>query len=152
MTDTEKLQALWDRAQIIELMHRYATAVDSKDWTTLRTLFTDEIGAEMIGLKADLGIPVNTTAERWIDVISRGLAQYSVTQHSMSNHRIEVSGDEAVCTIYVVARHFIPDAKGGHAIFDVGGYYNNDVIRTADGWKIRKWKLVGTWETLTDAK
>ena len=152
MTDSEKLQALWDRAQIIELMHRYATAVDSKDWTTLRTLFTDEIGAEMIGLKADLGIPVNTTAERWIDVISRGLAQYSVTQHSMSNHRIEVSGDKAVCTVYVVARHFIPDAKGGHAIFDVGGYYNNDVIRTADGWKIRKWKLVGTWETLTDAK
>ncbi len=152
MTDSEKLEALWNRAQIMDLMHRYAIAVDSKDWTTLRTLFTDEIGAEMIGLKAELGIPVNTTAERWIDVISRGLAQYSVTQHSMSNHRIEVSGDRAACTVYVLARHFIPDGKGGHAIFDVGGYYNNDVVRTADGWKIRKWKLVGTWETLTDAK
>ena len=47
MTDAEKLQVLWDRAQIIDLMHRYATAVDSKDWTTLRSLFTDEIGSEM---------------------------------------------------------------------------------------------------------
>jgi hypothetical protein len=152
MTDAEKLQALWDRAQIIELMHRYATAVDSKEWTTLRSLFTNEIGCEMIGLKADLGLPVATTADRWIDVISRGLAQYSVTQHSISNHRVEIGGEKAVCTAYVIARHFIPDGKGANAIFDVGGYYANDVVRTADGWKIRKWKLVGTWETLTDAK
>ena len=34
MTDSEKLQVLWERAQIIDLMHRYATAVDSKDWVT----------------------------------------------------------------------------------------------------------------------
>jgi hypothetical protein len=149
MTDAEKLQALWDRAQIIDLMHRYATAVDSKDWTTLRSLFTDEIGAEMVGLKADLDIPVNTTAERWIEVISRGLAQYSVTQHSMSNHRIELDGDQAACTTYVIARHLIPDGKGGHAIFDVGGYYANEMERAGDDWKIRKWKLVGTWETLS---
>jgi hypothetical protein len=146
MTDSEKLQVLWERAQIIDLMHRYATAVDSKDWVTLRSLFTDEIGAEMIGLSSDLGIPVDTTAERWIDVISRGLAQYSVTQHSMSNHRIELNEERAVCTTYVVACHFIPDGKGGHSIFDVGGYYANDLVKSGEGWKIRKWKLVGTWE------
>src|SRR5690348_5016108 len=113
MAEADKLQALWDRAQIIDLMHRYASAVDSKDWVTLRGLFVDEIEAEMIGLQADLGIPVNVTADRWIEVISRGLAQYSVTQHSMSNHRVEVAGDRAHCTTYIVARHFIPDAQGG---------------------------------------
>lgn len=149
MTDAEKLQALWEQAQIIDLMHRYATAVDSKDWVTLRGLFVDEIEAEMIGLQADLGIPVKVTADRWIEVISRGLAQYSVTQHSMSNHRVEVAGDRAQCTTYIVARHLIPDAKGGRSIFDCGGYYANQMVRTAGGWKLRKWKLVATWETLT---
>jgi len=149
MTDQEKLRVLWDRAEIMELMHRYAAAVDSRDWITLRSLFTDEIGAEMVGLEADLGIPVNTTPDRWIDVISRGLARYSVTQHSMSNHRIELAGDKAVCTTYVVARHFIRDGKDGQSIYSVGGYYCNDIVRTADGWKIGKWKLVGTWETNT---
>jgi SnoaL-like domain len=149
MTDSEKLQALWDRAQIIDLMHRYATAVDSKDWTTLRTLFTDEIGAEMLGLEAELGLPVKTSAQRWIEVISTGLGQFGVTQHSMSNHRIELAGDRAVCTTYVVARHLIRDAKPGQSIYDVGGYYTNEMVRTGDGWKISKWKLIGTWETTT---
>jgi SnoaL-like domain len=149
MTDTEKFQALWDRAQIVDLMHRYATAVDSKDWTTLRALFTDEIGAEMIGLSADLGLPINTTAQRWIEVISSGLARYAVTQHSMSNHRVELSGDRAVCSTYVVARHFIRDGKAGRSIYDVGGYYTNEMLRTAGEWKISKWKLTGTWETNT---
>ncbi|HKD70121.1 MAG TPA: nuclear transport factor 2 family protein [Candidatus Binataceae bacterium] len=147
MTDEQKLQELSDRAQIIELMHRYATAVDSKDWTTLRSLFTDEIGSEMIGLQADLGLPVNTTADRWVDVISRGLARYSVTQHSMSNHRIDLKGDGATCTVYVVAHHFLRDPGDGPSIYSVGGYYNNTIVRTSGGWKIGKWKLVGTWET-----
>lgn len=149
MTDQEKLQVLWDRTEIKELMHRYATAVDSKDWVTLRSVFTGEIGAEMVGLDADLGLPVNTTADRWIDVISRGLARYSVTQHSMSNHRIELKGDKAVCTTYVVALHFIREGKDGQSIYSVGGYYCNDIVRTADGWKIANWNLVGTWETNT---
>jgi hypothetical protein len=146
MTQEEKL--LWDRAEITDLMHRYAAAVDSKDWIALRSLFTDEIGAEMVGLKAELGIPVNTTADRWIDVISRGLARYSVTQHSMSNHLIELHGDRAQCTTYVVARHF-SSAGEEQTIYDVGGYYRNEIVRTADGWKIGRWKLVGTWETET---
>jgi 3-phenylpropionate/cinnamic acid dioxygenase small subunit len=149
MTAEQKLQVLWDRAEIMELMHRYATAVDSRDWVNLRSVFTDEIGAEMTGLDADLGIPTHTTADRWIDVISRGLARYSVTQHSMSNHRIELAGNMAVCTTYVVARHFIRDSTNGQSIYSVGGYYRNDIVRTADGWKIRNWKLVGTWETTT---
>ena len=149
MTSEEKIQVLWDRSEIMELMHRYAAAVDSKDWVTLRSVFTAEIENEMVGLEADLGLPVNTTADRWIDVISRGLARYSVTQHSMSNHRIELAGNQAVCTTYVVARHFIRDAREGPSIYSIGGYYSNDLVRAADGWKIRKWKLVGTWETNT---
>jgi len=148
MTDEEKLRTLWDHAQIVELMHRYATAVDTKDWATLRSLFTDEIGAEMVGLEAQLGIPSNTTAQRWIEVISQGLARYSVTQHSMSNHRIELAGDKALCTTYVVARHHLSGADAS-SIYSVGGYYNNEMVRTAAGWKISKWKLVGTWETNT---
>jgi 3-phenylpropionate/cinnamic acid dioxygenase small subunit len=146
MTDDEKLQELWDHAQIMDLMHRYATAVDSKDWTTLRSLFTDKVGAEMVGLEAQLGIPADTTADRWIDVISRGLSRYSVTQHSMSNHRIELRGDRALCTTYVVARHHLKD-DDGPSIYSVGGYYSNEMVRTPAGWKISKWKLVGTWET-----
>ena len=149
MTDTERLQALWDRTQIIELMHRYAAGVDSRDWVSLRAMFTDEIGAEMLGLDADLGIPKVTTPERWIDTVSRGLAQYTVTQHSMSNHRIELNGDRALCVTYVVAQHFKQGEKNQQSIYAMGGYYSNEMVRTADGWKIGKWKLTGTWETNT---
>jgi SnoaL-like domain len=149
MTDSEKLQALWERAAIVDLMHRYATAVDSKDWATLRSLFVDEIGAEMVGLSADLGVPKNTSPERLIEAFSSGLGQYTATQHSMSNHRIELNGDRATCITYIIARHVRKDAKGGQSIYDVGGYYTNEMVRTADGWKIGKWKLTGTWETNT---
>jgi hypothetical protein len=103
MTDSEKLQALWERGAIVDLMHRYATAVDSKDWATLRSLFVDEIGAEMVGLSADLGVPKNTSPDRLIEAFSSGLGRYTATQHSMSNHRIELNGDRATCITYIIA-------------------------------------------------
>jgi hypothetical protein len=36
MNDQEQLQLLLDRMEITELVHCYATGVDSRDWTLFR--------------------------------------------------------------------------------------------------------------------
>ncbi len=43
--DDAKLQLLIDRAEIGDVQLRYATGLDSRDWTLFRSCFTDEIGA-----------------------------------------------------------------------------------------------------------
>ena len=39
MSDQEKLQLLFDRMEITELVHCYATSVDSRDWKLFRRIF-----------------------------------------------------------------------------------------------------------------
>ena len=43
VTDHEKLQMLFDRMQIGEVIHRYPVSIDSRDWKLFRSIFTDEI-------------------------------------------------------------------------------------------------------------
>jgi hypothetical protein len=42
-TDEDKLQFLFDRADISDVHLRYATEVDTRDWPLFRSCFTDEI-------------------------------------------------------------------------------------------------------------
>ena len=41
MDDTTR--ALLDRAELDEVMNRYAASIDLRDWARLRTVFVDEI-------------------------------------------------------------------------------------------------------------
>ena len=43
MNDQEIAQLLLDRTAITELVHCYATGVDTRDWRLFRSIFTEEI-------------------------------------------------------------------------------------------------------------
>ena len=40
------LQVLSDKAAISEVLHRYAMAIDLRDWSLLRECFTDQMQAD----------------------------------------------------------------------------------------------------------
>lgn len=146
MTESEKVQWLFDRAEISEVVHRYAIGIDSRDWSLFRSIFPDEIEV-WLGFARDPNRALRRrNADKFAQSVTRVISQFAVTQHFLTDYQIELNGNDAVCVCYMQARHFNPDGKGGQTVWDIGGYYTYHLTRTALGWKIPKYTLTLTWE------
>ncbi|HEV8713982.1 MAG TPA: nuclear transport factor 2 family protein [Candidatus Binatia bacterium] len=145
MSDQEKLQLLLDRMEITELVQCYATGVDSRDWKLFRSIFTDEIEVWLGSASVGQAALRKVNADKFTERASRIIGRFAVTQHLLSNHRIEVKDDEATCVVYMQARHFPRQEEASQAVWDIGGYYTHHLARTAAGWKIAKYTLTVTW-------
>jgi hypothetical protein len=141
--DSSKINTLYDQALISDVIYRYSTGVDNKDWELFRTCFNDPINADFTstGAPAPRTFPLDT----WIRVVQKTLAPFRVTQHFNSNVTIKVNGDEATALVYLKARHIPTDDPDCKRLWDVGGYYTDRLIRTANGWKIADLKFTQTW-------
>jgi len=141
MTDQEKLQMLFHRAQIGETIHRYPVSIDSRDWKLFRSIFTDEIQV-YLGPPTDKLNLRTVSADKFTEQVTGVISRFAVTQHFLTDYHVEVNGNEAVCVSYMQARHFKP----GQPTWDMGGYYTYHLVRTGDAWKIPKYTLTVTWE------
>jgi hypothetical protein len=141
MNDSEKLQLLFDRTQIGEVIHRYPVSIDARNWKLFRSIFTDEI-------EVYLGPPVDNpklrtvSADKFAEQVTQVITRFDITQHFLTDYHIEISGNDAVCISYMQARHF----KQGQPTWDMGGYYTYHLVRSGDSWKIPKYTLTVTWE------
>ena len=141
MTDSEKLQLLFDRIQIGEVVHRYPASIDARDWKLFRSIFSDEI-------QVYLGPPVPTprmrtvSADKFTEQVREVISRFDITQHFLTDYHVEVTGDNAVWFSYMQARHF----KQGQPTWDMGGYYTYYLVRAGESWKIPKYTLTVTWE------
>jgi hypothetical protein len=143
MTPEQQVQLLADRAAISDVLHRYATGLDMRDWALYRSIFTDEVDIDLSstgpGQPAER-LPADELVER-----ARVLfAGFDATQHLSANHVHDIRGDEATCTSYMRAEHFVITSEGEN-YYTMGGYYTNQLVRTAAGWKLRGVTLTVTW-------
>lgn len=138
------LEQLLDRTTITDVVNRYATGLDRRDWPLLRSIFTDEIDMEYtsVGIK-----PGRYSADKWVRNSEVLFAGFGPTQHTLTNHAITLDGDTAQGVIYMRAEHFIEDLAPAENRWTIGGYYTVDLIRTAAGWKIHTMGLFVTWQT-----
>lgn len=135
--DPEKtLQMLTDRAAIVDLTHKYCWALDTKDWAVLDTVFTADANAD---LTTDL-----TGREQIVQRIQNALVHMDDTQHLVANHQIVLNGDSATCRCYLQAQH-VRQAAHGKPNFMIAGRYEDQLQRTADGWRIVFRRLVVMW-------
>jgi hypothetical protein len=141
VTDQEKLQTLFDRTQIGEVIHRYPVSIDSRDWKLFRSIFTDEIQV-YLGAPTDKLSLRTVSADRFTEQVTGVISRFAVTQHFLTDYHIEVNGNDAFCVSYMQARHF----NEGQPTWDMGGYYTYSLVRTGDSWKIPKYTLTVTWE------
>ena len=146
MTDP-RLQLLLDRAEISDVVRAYATGLDRRDWALYRSIFTDKIEMDFrsVGIR-----PGTYPAEDWVRDAQRLFAGFSATQHTSTNHVHEVRGDGATCTSNMQAEHFVAREPGdgledGADRWTIGGYYTNELVRTAEGWKLNGVTLTVTW-------
>ena len=134
------LESLLDRMEIIELLHRYATAIDDRDWARLATCFT----ADAVALYGPvLGRQEGIAA---IEKTCRAaLEPLDASQHIVGTHEIELDGDRARARCYVHAQHTRAGTPGGDN-FVIGATYLDAVVRTPDGWRIRERELRILWQ------
>jgi len=130
------------RLDVHDVMHRYALAVDTKDWAALRSVFTPEITADFrsFGAKAVWSGP----ADEWVAQVRSTIEGMDATQHLMANHLYTVEGDGARGTSYIQALHVCRNDWGGDT-YTVGGHYEVEMARAAGEWRIARYALVCTW-------
>jgi 3-phenylpropionate/cinnamic acid dioxygenase small subunit len=116
-----------DRQEISDLLVRYATGIDRRDWALFRTVFTDHC-------ELDYGeIGTWNTVDAVAEFMQRAHAT-GQTLHRMTNQSIAVDGDRATARTYVDMIMVSDNKSGVNAV----GYYDDEIVRTEDGWRIAR--------------
>jgi 3-phenylpropionate/cinnamic acid dioxygenase small subunit len=133
------LQELADRAEIIDVVIAYATALDTRNWAALGALFTDDACWEYSASGERLRGPGAIVAR-----ISASLARFDATHHLNGNHVAAVHGDKAEHTCYYQAQHVRLGLPGGEKFLG-GGRYDDRLRRTPDGWRLTRRTIISVW-------
>jgi 3-phenylpropionate/cinnamic acid dioxygenase small subunit len=120
-----------DKEQIAEVLIRYATGIDSKDWPLLRSCWTDEIDVDYQQLGRF------TSPDALTDVMRQLHENMGPTYHRLSNFVINVEGDGATVRSYVHAVLMLQPDDDTNWV-DALGHYDDVFVRTAEGWRINK--------------
>jgi ketosteroid isomerase-like protein len=132
-------QELADRAAIVDAVIAYATALDTRDWARLGSLFTDDARWEYAGSGERLSGPDAIVAR-----ISASLERFDATHHLNGNHVAAVDGNEAEHTCYYQAQHVRRGLPGGEKFLS-GGRYDDRLRRTPDGWQFTHRRITSVW-------
>lgn len=138
----ERLQLLLDREEIGQVIVNYGLAFDMQDWELHRSVFTDEIEMDF---SASIGDGLTTmSADDWVAGVRPFFANLQGTQHIAMPLVIEIDGDEAYVRSLLNASHHLPNTRGG-SVQTMVGHYDNWLVRTDEGWKIRRMVQHITW-------
>jgi uncharacterized protein (TIGR02246 family) len=118
-----------DHQDIFDLLVRYATGIDRRDWPLFRTVFTNDCELDYGEIGAWKGVDAVTNFMEQVHAMA------GHTMHRLSNQAITVDGDKAVARTYIDGLIMAGDNKSGvNAI----GYYDDEIVRTDDGWRIAR--------------
>jgi hypothetical protein len=139
-----------DAEEITALLHRYARAVDTKDWELYRTVFTDDAVIDY----SSVGIPAGPR-DQIAEMFSQTFRAVPWTMHYITNVEAEIfpggqdgtdSGSGLGDTARVRAMFYNPmQLPGMPDQSSCGGYYFHDLVRTADGWRSRHLREDNVW-------
>ncbi|MBB1031228.1 nuclear transport factor 2 family protein [Dietzia sp. SLG310A2-38A2] len=135
-----------DVDSIVRLMARFAQGIDLRDWSLYRSVFTEQIDIDYTSYRP--GSEGRFRADDWVDRGRMLFPGLSASQHFLSNFDIAVDSAEGTGRVvaYVRAEHVLPN-PAGDAVFTIGGFYSDDVVRVDDGWRICAKRLTVLWNT-----
>ena len=119
-----------DHDLIGDVLIRYATGIDTKNWSLFRTCFTDDVNADY----GDIG--VWSGVDEITDYMAATHARMPRTNHMMSNFSIELGGNHASATSYVHVILVLTEAP--LMWIEAVGQYADKLVRATDGWRIRE--------------
>lgn len=119
-------QEVADRVEILDLLARYSTVVDRAAWDEMSGLFTTDA---VLDFSATGGICGSMAEHQAFN--AEVLSGFASTQHVMGLPAVRVDGDTATsCSIC-----FNPMVVDEQHVFFVGLWYDDVLVRTADGWR-----------------
>lgn len=123
--------AEYDKAAIIEVLNLYGLALDAHQWDLFDRVFAEDVTAEF-----------GPAGNAWsgLAAFKRSFAEFheSLTghQHTMMGHLVHVDGDKAYAFSYGNWLLVREGAEGGPT-WQGTGWYDDELIRTDEGWRIR---------------
>lgn len=118
---------------VLEPVNGYADGCDRRDWSIFDRVFTDDA----IG---DYGTHQCEGRDQIVAMIQSMLGGCGPTQHLLGNPSVQIEGDTATSRCRIRASHVGSDDQA--ATFEVWGTYLDDLVRTTDGWRIRRRRMV----------
>lgn len=141
---THDLRWLIAREEIRDLVHRYALAIDSRDWAAYRACFAEQI--ELDFSAATHGPPAweAMSADAWVERCRGFFTRLTATQHIPALLRVEVDGAHATGSKQLHAQHhhegFAPSVQL------MTGRYDFEATRTGEAWRFTRLRLHIGWE------
>jgi len=131
-----RVRRLLDRAEIADVLGRYAYGMDARDWDMVRSCWAEKIAFDFTGLDLWDEPLESVDREVWMRTLQAFFAALPASQHLNTPVLYEFDGDDR-CTVIAVlhAKHWRPN-ESGDPLQTVVGYYRDELIRTDDGWKI----------------
>jgi hypothetical protein len=128
------------RTEIIETTTRMAVFADGRRWDELPGIFAPKVRLDYSALFGWDAYEMSAAevASSW----ARSLSPVT-TQHQVTNHQVDNTGDAATVTASFQATHVAEN--GGRWV--VGGDYRYELIRADRRWLIRAVTLTPRWET-----
>lgn len=117
------------RQDVADVLVRYATGIDRKDWLLFRTCFTEDCHADY----GDIGVWDGVDAIT--DYMTRTHPDDVRTLHRITNVAITREGDGVAARSYVDV--IFVGAESGSGV-RAAGTYDDELVRTGDGWKIAR--------------
>ena len=142
-------ETLVAHAEMIRIADAIDAAVDAKDWTLARSLFTDEIRVDFTSLTG--GEPATIPADALIAGWSGNLTAEKTSFHLRGNHRITFESDDAATMVshgYAwnhMERGALPE-NGGDPLWEVWGTYEHSFTLTEEGWRVDGMSFFATAE------
>lgn len=130
---------LADERAIIAVATRYARSIDSKDMASFMSCFTDDAVFGLPKLRMD----PNTKVEQTLPFL---MGLFKATQHVNTNFEVAITGDRATMRSLYIATHVWRE-EVSDPLFVMGGHYEDQLVRTEDGWRIHDRLLVNAWFT-----
>lgn len=118
-----------DCQDIRDVLIRYATGIDRRDWPLFRTVFTDDCELDY----GEIGHWRGVDAVVEFMVAAHEMAGH--TLHRITNQAVSVDGDAATAQAYVDALIMSQDNTSG---VNAAGFYDDELVRTDTGWRIRR--------------
>jgi hypothetical protein len=146
-----------DRYEIADALHRYAFGLDHNHADSLASVLAEDCRFDFRPASRKLGLDFQLVTGRQ-EILDRVLCLIGPlqTSHTASNIQIEISGDTATISAYMMSQHFMPlnDPQRGREFALLMNRYDCELVRLSAGqsgetekqrWQFKRITIDNAW-------